>query len=168
MNKDTTICFTGHRIIESSCLEEVTARLYSAVCNLILKGFDSFICGGAVGFDTLAAECIISFKKRFPHIKLILALPCRDQTLKWTCISDITKYKTILGEADEVYYSANLYTESCMLERNRFMVDNSSICIAYMKNKRGGTAYTYNYAKTAELRIINLYDNTDSEQLSFI
>lgn len=168
MDKETAVCFTGHRHIEGSELEEISARLYSAVCNLILRGYNTFICGGAIGFDTLAADCIISFKKRFPHIKLVLALPCRDQTVKWNNLSDIAKYKSILGAADSVYYASPLYTDGCMLERNRLMVDSSSVCIAYMKHKRGGTAYTYKYAKSIGLRIINLYDNSDSEQLSFI
>lgn len=156
MNKEKAVCFTGHRSIPSSKRPEVLSRLYSAVARLILGGYTDFICGGAVGFDTAAAQCVLQMKERFPEIRLILALPCRDQTVKWESLDDLAAYKNILGKADSVHYMQPFYNSGCMHERNRWMVDHASVCIAYLTAKRGGTFYTYNYAEKCGLRLINV------------
>ena len=43
-----------------------------------------------------------------------------------------------------------------MHKRNRHLVDNSSLCIAYLTKESGGTAYTVNYARQSGLTIINI------------
>ncbi len=156
MEKEKTVCFTGHRAIPAKERTEIVRRLYSEVARLILEGFDTFICGGAVGFDTEAAQCVLAMKDRFPHIRLVLALPCRDQTVKWDNESDLAKYKSILGLADEVEYMQPFYSSGCMHARNRWMADRSAVCIAYLTSNRGGTYYTYNYAIKNGLRTINV------------
>ena len=168
MEREKTVCFTGHRKIPVKALPEVRSRLYSAVARLIIDGYTDFVCGGAVGFDTLAADCVLGLKERFPHIKLTLALPCRDQTVKWENLNDLAKYKKILGEADSVHYVQPFYTSGCMHERNRWMVDHSSVCIAYLTSKRGGTLYTYNYAEKCGIHIINVADSEATQQIPLI
>ncbi len=167
IEKSGTVFFTGHRAIPRKDEALLMSELYSAVGLYIVKGYDTFICGGAVGFDTMAAECVLSFRERFPHIKLILALPCRDQTVKWESLSDIAKYKDILGQADCVEYVNDFYFDGCMHQRNRWMADRAAVCIAYLKSKRGGTAYTYKYAAEKGLEMLNLYDKMEDGQLSF-
>ena len=169
MEREKTACFTGHRAISQKIRPALLSELYSTVMHLILEGYDSFICGGAVGFDTMAAECVLSMKERYPEIKLILALPCRDQTVKWDDLGDLTKYKEILGKADVVEYVQPFYSEGCMHKRNRWMVDHSSVCIAYLTSKRGGTAYTCNYANKCNLTLINLGEKAaKATQMTFV
>ena len=38
------------------------------------------------------------------------------------------------------------------------MVDDSSLCIAYLEHENSGTAFTYNYAKENRLTVINIAD----------
>jgi len=166
MEKEKSVCFTGHRVISAEDRPVVMSRLYSLMARFIGEGYEYFICGGAVGFDTLAAESVIGFKERFPHIKLVLALPCRDQTSKWESIDDLASYKEILGQADSVVYMQDFYTDGCMHQRNRWMVDHAAVCVAFLKQRRGGTLYTYNYAKKAGVELYNL--NDDFENLKFI
>lgn len=45
-----------------------------------------------------------------------------------------------------------------MFRRNRYLVDNSSICIAYLTKNKGGTAYTVDYAKKLGVTVINIAD----------
>ncbi len=165
MKKETSVCFTGHRSVPSSAVPELLSDLYSTVMDLYVHGYTDFICGGAIGFDTMAAECVAAMKQRFPEITLSLFLPCRDQTERWNSITDLKKYKTMLGAADRVEYVSNFYTNTCMLERDRRMVDASSVCVAYLSSPRGGTAYTVKYAEKAGLRVINLA--RDPDQLIF-
>ena len=40
----------------------------------------ALVLAGTLGFDTLAAQCVLSLKNQHPHIKLILVLPCITQT----------------------------------------------------------------------------------------
>ena len=108
-----------------------------------------------MGFDTLAAQCVLYLKKQYPQIKLILVLPCESQTRNWDS-EDINVYEQIRGQADKVVYTSKEYTRDCMFRRNRHLVDNSSICIAYLTQNKGGTAYTIDYAKKKGVRVINL------------
>lgn len=166
MDKNGTVCFTGHRVIPPDEKGALLSRLYSCVMELYLSGYRSFICGGAVGFDTEAAECVIAMRERFGDgISLSLYLPCRDQTERWNNIETLRRYKNIQGKADRVEYISDFYTESCMLERNRRMVDDSSLCVAYMTARRGGTAYTVKYAEKSGIRIINLGTADENGQL---
>ncbi len=147
--------FTGHRKIPYGKLNGIKRLLLREVQALILSGTEEFITGGALGFDTIAAECVLYLKKQFPHIKLKLYLPCRDQYKNWN-ISNRQKYENILKHADEVNYVSEFYSYSCMHERNRRMVEASDICIAFLERQEGGSAYTVNYAKEGGLTVVNL------------
>lgn len=156
--RSRTCFFTGHRSIPKDDMSAVTAALDETVEKLIFEGIDCFVCGGAVGFDTLAACRVVVAKKRFPHISLSLVLPCRDQTAKWRSSYDIALYQRLKGLADSVTYATDTYTSGCMHLRNRMMADMSSVCVAYYNGGSGGTAYTVRYAREHSLRLINLYE----------
>ena len=66
-----TCCFTGHRKIPLDQLESVTQRLRDAVLASIKDGYLYFGAGGALGFDTLAAQTVLNLKKDYQQIKLI-------------------------------------------------------------------------------------------------
>lgn len=155
--KQETCFFTGHRSIPKDKMTSLTADLDKTIGSLVSEGIDTFVCGGAVGFDTLAACRVIVAKKYFPHISLHLILPCRDQTARWRSSYDVALYQRIKGLADRVTYAADTYTSGCMHLRNRMMADASSVCIAYYNGGAGGTAYTVRYATDKAIRLINLY-----------
>ncbi len=163
-SKLTTCFFTGHRQIHDSEHSALSARLDITLDELVPDGYDTFVCGGAVGFDTLAACRVIAAKRRHPDIKLVLALPCHDQTARWRNLYDIELYRRIKGYADKVMYTSDVYTPRCMLDRNRQMANMSSLCIAYYKGGGGGTAYTVEYAKKNGIPIINLASK-ENEQI---
>lgn len=153
--KKYSCCFTGHRQIAPAQKKYIAKRLEEVVINLISKGYRYFATGGAVGFDTLASECILSLKKQYPHIKLILVLPCPSQSNFWN-FSDISTYEKIKIQADKVVYIAQQYSRTCIFQRNRHLVDHSSVCIAYQLKPNGGTAYTVDYAHKQNLQVINI------------
>ena len=80
MMKYKTVCFTGHRKMTAGERKLAAERLEETVKSLISEGYCYFMTGGAPGFDTLAAQCVLFIKKQYPHIKLILVLPCKTQT----------------------------------------------------------------------------------------
>lgn len=156
--KEETCCFTGHRNIPLLKRKAVVRNLKYELTTLIDKGYQYFGAGGALGFDTIAAQTVLELKEQFPHIKLILVLPCETQTRGWK-EKDITIYEEIKQQADKVVYTSKEYTRGCMHKRNRHLVDNSSICIAYLTEQSGGTAYTVDYAREKGLTVINIAEN---------
>ena len=153
--KKQTACFTGHRIIPLSERNAVSKAFEEAIVESIKNGYRYFGAGGALGFDTMAALTVLRLKRQYPHIKLILVLPCEDQTRNWKT-ADIEKYEHIKSQADKVVYVSKEYTSDCMHRRNRHLVDNSSLCICYLTKQSGGTAYTVEYAVKNGLRIENI------------
>lgn len=153
--KDKTACFTGHRKIPTWGTKKLVARLRKIMVELIEEGYLYFGAGGALGFDTMAAQTVLALREQYPDIKLILVLPCLSQTRGWSA-NDIETYEDIKSKADKVVYTSQEYTSGCMHKRNRHLVDNSSVCICYLTEETGGTAYTVNYALSKGVRVINV------------
>ena len=123
-------CFTGHRDIDARHILQLPALLDREIEKLIVCGVDTFRGGGAVGFDMLSELKVIEKKKKYSFIRLELILPCRDQTKKWNEHSRAV-YEYIASEADRIEYITDLYTPTCMRERNRALVDGSDFCLAF-------------------------------------
>ena len=81
--KDKTACFTGHRDIPPLKRPGIKHRLEREIEKSIQAGYVYFGAGGALGFDTLAAQTVLKLKGRYQDIKLILVLPCKTQTSGW-------------------------------------------------------------------------------------
>ena len=145
--KEKTCCFTGHRAIPARALPALTKELEQMLRRLIGEGMRYF--------DTLAAETVLRLKGEYPGVRLILVLPCRDPTRGWK-EADVRRYREILSRADKVVYTAEHYSPGCMHRRNRHLVDNSSVCVAYCTRQTGGSAYTAQYARQRGLRLVML------------
>ena len=74
--KEKTCCFTGHRDIPLLQLPIIKSKLKKTIIEYIEKGYCYFGAGGALGFDTIAAQTVLNLKENYPQIKLILVLPC--------------------------------------------------------------------------------------------
>ncbi len=155
--KEKSCCFTGHRKINDDELGNLTQSLMRVIDVQIAKGFDTFYTGGALGFDTLAALAVLQAKEEHAHIKLKLVLPCENQTNFWNC-TDINMYKKIIEKSDGCIYTDEVYKRNSMHKRNRYLVDSSSLCIAYLNRETGGTAFTVRYAKRKGCAVINIAD----------
>ena len=152
---EQSCCFTGHRVIQLADAD-IKARLYCEVETLVnSKGVTTFWAGGALGFDTVAALCVISLKGKYPFLKLRLALPCKTQFAKWSEM-DRQVYNSILEKADSVCYISDEYTSGCMHKRNNYMVAHSRYCICYLRHGTGGTFYTVGRAKQQGRELIML------------
>lgn len=145
MDKEISCFFTGHRDIPQSRLDKITMQVEGIIKMLYRDGYRIFICGGAVGFDQLCAEAVLRLKPELEGIKLRLILPCLDQNRYFTPAQK-EDYRKIRAAADKIEVLHASYTRGCMLERNRAMADESSMCVAYCMRETGGTAYTVDYA----------------------
>ncbi len=147
--------FTGHRDIDVSEYEALTKRLFLTIDRLYREGVTTYYCGGALGFDTVAAVTVLNMKVQYPGLKLVMAIPCPGQSRLWS-ESDRVLYESILRRADEVVTVSPFYVRGCMQIRNRYMVDRADTLIAYVKRDSGGSAYTKRYALKKGLTIIDV------------
>ena len=161
---NTTCCFTGHRIQklpwknnenDKRC-KNLKLVLHNEIEKAIFRGYSTFICGMALGFDIICAETVLELKNTYSNIKLIAALPCRNQHRIWN-EKDKARYLKILDRADGIRCVYDEYSGAeCMLERNEYMVNNSSLMIALFNGLGGGTKFTIDYARKSGLEIIIL------------
>ena len=164
LNKETTCCFTGHRPQslpwgfneqDERCLK-MKQQLKVEIVKAIESGFTTFISGMALGFDMICAETVLELKKLYPQIKLIGAIPCKTQDKLWR-ERDKRRYRELLKKLNGIRCIYDDYIGSeCMLERNRFMINNSSLVIALYNGRNGGTQKTLEYAKKQNIKIVIL------------
>ncbi len=153
-----TLCFTGHRTIPERDMEQLIKALDLLIEKAVEDGYRVFLSGGALGFDTVAAFRVLAAKEKFEGLRLMLVLPCRNQTEKWKSLKSIREYQILKDNADAVIYTGDFYDEGCMHRRNRFMVEKSSRVISYLTREKGGSAYTVNYAKRLGKESFNVAD----------
>ncbi len=156
IEKTKVACFSGHRKLPEDCTE-LRTNLEKAIISLIERGVVFFGSGAALGFDQEAATAVLELKEKYPHIRLVMVLPCppEQQSLKWN-EQQKKRYYDLLDRADKVRILSPRYTKSCMLDRNRHMVDCSAYLICYLREQHGGTFYTVNYAEQQGLEILRL------------
>lgn len=155
-------CFTGHRPEKLQASEaEVVAVLRSAIQKAIDDGFKTFISGMSRGVDIWAAEVVLAFRKADPNIHLICALPHPDFEVRW---HDDWKerYRAILQQSDLVRMISPEFKMSAYMERNKWMVNRTSLVIAVFNGMNGGTQSTIKYARTQGVRVWNVYNNTEA------
>ena len=158
----TTACFTGHRSQklpwgfneDDERCKAMKNTLRFEIEKAIQRGYKTFLCGMALGFDMICAETILDFKKKYGDIKIIGALPCKTQAIQWSG-KDRKRYKNLLKRLDGIRCIYDEYVGAeCMLERNRYMVNSSSLIIALFNGLEGGTKSTIDYARKRGLEIV--------------
>lgn len=162
--------FTGHRPHKfpwgyneaaPDCVK-LKQALAEQITTLANAGILEFLSGMAEGADTWAAQTVLALRDKNPALKLHCVLPCESQADKWMD-SAREQYFSILSQADKTTYVSRIYTEGCMLERNRFLVDHAGILLAvYNGEQRGGTAATLRYARKKNRAILILDPLTQS------
>jgi len=151
-------CFTGHRALPGRCLPFLRTALTAAVRDCVDDGCFDFYCGGAVGFDTMAAATVLRLREEDPRIRLHLLLPNRHQADDFS-EADRDAYETILTRADSAVFLSETARRGGMLQRDRALVEHSTRCICYCTRQKGGTAYTVAYALSRGLPILNLAES---------
>ena len=148
--------FTGHRKIEDRHKATISDLLSRAIAYAYSEGCRTFLTGGALGFDTLAAKEVIRFRLDHPDVRLKIVLPCKNQSESWSS-SQISVYEYTLSNANEIEYVADEYVDGCMKLRNQKLADYCDIMIAYVSRSYSGAAQTVRMASAAGKTVYNLY-----------
>jgi len=165
---EQSCAFTGHRPKRFSfgyneddkkCIR-IKEILREHITTLADVGVHTFYTGMALGVDTWAAEIVLELKELYPHIRLIAVRPCETQADSWT-EEQRERYFGILAQCDEEILISGNYTNSCMFERDRRMVDLAAYLLAvYDGDARGGAAYTVRYARKNKRGVITIHPET--------
>ena len=135
------VTFCGHREVQEP--EKVRKWLYETVSGLILEGADVFYLGGYGGFDRMALSVVNHAKEAHPSLKAILVLPYLDRSM------DLDAYDgSIYPPLEKV---PQRYAIS---RRNRWMVDQADVVVAYVIHEWGGAATTLRYAEAKRKTIM--------------
>lgn len=167
-NKIEKVSFTGHRPQKLRGFDwnnpwlnqttlEVRDILTAAIEDYIRKGAHTFITGGAIGVDQIAFYSVQALKRKYPHLKNIVAVPFRKQDGNWNHILK-EWYHKLLQQADEIVYVDETgiyyadkpigeYSALKMQQRNQWMVDHSDAVIAFWDGTPGGTGNCVKYAQ---------------------
>ena len=153
MDREHTCCFAGHRPeklpwgsdeMDKGCIA-LQKRMWSAVETAYEAGYRHFICGMARGCDFYFAEMILTLRRERPGVTLEAAIPCRDQASRWAA-RDRDRWQKLVEACDRKTVLQERYVRGCMQQRNRYMVDHSSLVIAAFDGSPGGTLATLEYA----------------------
>ncbi len=147
--------FTGHRAIKPEHEKLLAERLARAVEYAYSRGCRVFYCGGALGFDTMAAREVIRFSFTRRDVVLRLVLPCQNQDELWT-ERQRESYFYILQNAESVEYISNEYTPECMKKRNLRLAELCDILIAYLYKSGSGSSQTVRLAKKLGKEVYNI------------
>ena len=164
MHQDVTCCFTGHRPHRLPWHEdEWDVRCQNFIVELdrqvelaYRRGYRHFISGMAQGGDLLFAEAVLRLKERHDGILLEAAIPYAGQADKWKA-PQRDRYQRILAQCDIETLVQQEYTPGCMLRRNNYMVERSSLLIALFDGQpTGGTCQTLLYAIRSGIDVVQL------------
>ncbi len=159
-------CFTGYRPqkfpfpLDSSDIRYIDFenRLTAEIVTLINSGCLTFYTGMAMGFDIIAAECVVTLAEAMKDhaVRLVCAVPFKEQAKSYSPDWKL-RYNNILAKADSIILISDDYYRNCYFDRNRFMVDNSDFVLTWFDGSKGGTKNTIDYAKSINRKVINLY-----------
>jgi uncharacterized phage-like protein YoqJ len=147
--KEKTCAVTGHRYGFNEINRE---KLKNIFLDLISLGFDNFLIGMAIGFDTICFQTLENLRKEY-KIKITACVPCIKQYAKFNK-EQTEEYFRQIENSDEVIILSREYKDGCMQKRNEFMVDNSTSLVAYLTRYSGGTYKTVKYAIEQNKKVI--------------
>ena len=154
-------CFTGHRPMKlpwgmnerdprcTALKLELAARLEA----IYALGYRHFLCGMAIGCDMYFAEAVLELRQQHPDVTLEAAIPFGDQPGRWD-EAQRRRYNSLSDRADKVTVLQIGYTSDCMMQRNRYMVDRSSLLLACFDGRPGGTMKTILYAERSGVKTL--------------
>ena len=135
---------------------ELKKDISAVVFDHIGNGFDTFVCGMALGSDMYFAEAVLQAKNEYPDIRLVAEIPFSNQANKWLSESR-NRYERIHTQCDEWNVLAETYDPKMFFLRNKEIVDKSDELLAIWDGSdEGGTAQTLDLAKDKGIPVIQI------------
>ena len=144
------ITFCGHGTLRNC--EEIKERLLLLLKSLIADGECDLYLGGYGDFDRLARECGSILKTGNPKIKLFFITPYITESYQKN------RLELVRDSYDGIIYPAieRVPYRYAILCRNRWMVEEADVVVAYIDHGFGGAYKTFRYALRRGKRVINI------------
>lgn len=167
IDKNKTVAFSGHRSFKMANTQgnlfgsdettdaALSGRIDVEIRKLIARGYDTFLCGMAEGFDLLAGERVAALGEEFPDIRLIAVVPHPGQADRFDAQSR-ARYDALAARAYATVTLCSHYRADCYHRRNDYLVDNSTALVCYYNGSKGGTEYTVKRAMRMGVTVINV------------
>ena len=158
-----TCAFTGYRPSkmpwggdesDARCAE-FKFRLREALEYLIGRGYANFLSGGALGFDQMAAEIVLSLREKYPWVRLVMVIPFDGQADRWTP-AQRRRWLDIIEASDQVVHISHGYDRGVFFRRNHYLVERADLLLAAYDGQPGGTAATVAYARDRGVRVARI------------
>ena len=165
--KQESCCFSGHRPEklpwgtreeDPRCLL-LKEKIMDAAQTAYAQGYRHFICGMARGCDWYFCEAVLELREAREGISVEAAIPWPGQANGWP-EADRRRYQNLVERCNWQSMVSTHYHQGCLLRRDRYMVDHTSLLIAAFNGAPGGTSYTMRYALRRGLEIIDLHIET--------
>ena len=144
----------GYDETDARCVE-FRFRLREALEYLIGQGYTDFMSGGALGFDQMAAEIVLSLREKYPWVRLVMVIPFDGQADKWSR-EQRGRWLEIIEASDKVIHISHAYDKGVFFRRNHYLVENANLLLAAYDGQPGGTAGTVAYAKRHGVRVVRI------------
>lgn len=148
------IAFCGHSgFIQNSCderkaLEILESKVKNEPCEFFLGEYG--------GFDSFAYSCANKFKSTHQNAKLIFITP-------YIHSNKLNKYES--NRFDLIIYPEleSIPPKYAILHRNKWIVEQVDIIIAYITHDYGGAYKMYQLAKAKKKEIYNIAPNSNNK-----
>ena len=161
-DRDKTVAFTGHRTYKGERME----ALRQTILELHNDGYDTFLCGMAIGFDMAAAECVLELRRQIPALRLVCIIPFEGQQERFSAV-ERERFQRIVAMANQSITLLPKYDIRAYHNRNDFLVAHSSVIVTYFTGEPGGTAYTVKKGVKEGRQLLNIYLNPQ-QMLDFL
>lgn len=155
--------FTGYRPAklpwgyderDARCIE-FKFRLRESLEYLIGRGYVDFLSGGALGFDLMAAEMVLSLREKYPWVRLVMVIPFDGQADRWPEAAR-QRWRRAIETSDRVVHISHQYDRGVFFRRNHYLVEHADLLLAAYDGQSGGTAGTVAYARRHGVRVARL------------
>jgi uncharacterized phage-like protein YoqJ len=130
-------------------------RLRESLEYLIGRGYADFLSGGALGFDLMAAELVLSLREKYPWIRLIMVIPFDGQADRWS-EEQRRRWLSAIEASDKVVHISHGYDRGVFFRRNHFLVEQADLLLAAFDGQPGGTAGTVAYARRHGVQVARI------------
>ena len=145
-----TVSLFGHREIHD--LKRIEEQLILIIKEIMqIKSYVAFLIGRNGEFDEYAASVIKQLQKDFgkERFDITLVLPYTVADLEY-----YEKYYDHIIVPESVY---GVHPKAAITLKNRWMVEQSDLVIAYIERDEGGAYKAIKYAEKLNKKVINLY-----------
>lgn len=145
------IAFIGHAKLHYT--KEVAYKLLKTLEDAIEGEAVTFYMGLNGNFDLLAKKCCLLYKKKYKNAKLVFVTPYIDEAY-------LKKLEHLIKDFDEVLYPdlEKVPKRYAIVARNKYMIDQSDLLIAFASYVFGNTHKYIHYAWSKRKDYINIDD----------